>query len=132
MLFRSVKQLPVASAFPQKLPSFIPREGFDPAYGANKRGWERYVSPRLEYLIYRENGSFRALQVIALQQEAIDPPLVSSLLRELCGDTTCVIVSSSSHDDYLIEQGKSPRGMEVSFYKKKGTGETRGVVISLP
>jgi flagellar FliL protein len=116
----------------ERLPSFIPKEGLDPTYGAARPGWERYVSPRLEYLIFRENGAIRALQVIALQKEAIDAPFISSALRELCGDATCMIRTRSSRDGYLIEQGQTSTKAEVIFYKKKGTGETRGVVISLP
>jgi hypothetical protein len=126
------KPAPVGVALREKLPSFIPKEGLDPTYGAAKPGWERYVSPRREYLVFREHGAIRALQVIALQQEAIDAPFVSSALRELCGDATCVIGSRSSRDDYIVEQGQTSTRAEVVFYKKKGTGETRGVVITLP
>ena len=116
----------------QFLPSFIPKEGLDTTYGAAKPGWERYVSPRHEYLLFREEGKFRVLQVIALQPGAIDIPFVSSLLREICGATTTVIKSRTGRDGYDIEQGEASKGAEVIFYKKKGTGETRGVVISLP
>ena len=126
-----LKQAPVAALLPRRIPSFIPQEGFDSTYGEAKPGWERYVSPRREYLLFREKGVFRALQVIARQQEAIDPPFVASLFKELCGDPP-VIRSKSSRDGYLIEQGESSTGAEVILYKKKGTGETRGVVITLP
>jgi flagellar FliL protein len=114
------------------LPSFIPKVGLDPTYGTARPGWERYVSPRREYLVFRENGAIRAIQIIALQKDAIDDSFVSAALRELCGDGTCVIRSRSSRDGYLIEQGQTPTKAEVIFYKKKDTGETRGVVISLP
>ena len=120
----------MAALLPRRIPSFIPQEGFDSTYGEAKPGWERYVSPRHEYLLFREKGVFRALQVIARQQEAIDPPFVASLFKELCGDPP-VIRSKSSRDGYLIEQGESSTGAEVILYKKKGTGETRGVVITL-
>ena len=123
---------PTGVTLRERLPSFIPKEGLDPTYGAARPGWERYVSPRLEYLIFRENGAIRALQVIALQKESIDAPFISSALRELCGDATCMIRTRSSRDGYLIEQGQTSTKAEVIFYKKKGTGETRGVVISLP
>ena len=127
--------LPQASpgmAIAQRLPSFVPREGFDPAYGAAKPGWERYVTPGLEYLVFREKGFLTALQAIALGEEALPPLLVASLLRELSGESSCVILSRSSRDGYLIEQGKGSRGIEVILYRKKGTGATRGVVITFP
>jgi hypothetical protein len=114
------------------LPSFIPKEGFDPTYGTAKPGWERYVSPRREYLVFRENGVIRAIQIIALQKDTIDAPFVSAALRELCGDATCVIRSRSSRNGYLIEQGETSTKAEVMIYKTTGTGETRGVVLSLP
>jgi hypothetical protein len=128
----SLNQKPVGAVLPAKLPSFIPPEGLDPAYGAARPGWERYVTPRHEYLLFRDNGVFRALQVIALRQDALDAPFVSSLLQEFSGDGTVVISSNSKSDGYLIEQGVNSRGAEVILYKKKGTGETRGVVVSLP
>jgi flagellar FliL protein len=114
------------------LPSFIPKEGLDPKYGTAKPGWERYLSPRREYLVFRENGAIRAIQIMALQKDAIDASFVSAALRELCGDATCVIRSRSSRDGYLIEQGETSTKAEVIFYKTTGTGETRGVVLSLP
>ena len=126
------KPAPAGAMLRKDFPSFIPKEGLDPTYGAVRQGWERYVSPRREYLIFRENSVIRAIQVIALQKDAIDAPFISAALRELCGDTTCEIKSRSSRDGYLIEQGETLTKAEVIFYKKKGTGETRGVVISLP
>lgn len=126
------KPAPSGATLHQGLPSFIPKEGIDPTYGATRPGWERYVSPRREYLIFRDNGAIKALQVIARQKEAIDAPFVSAALHELCGVATCVIRSRSSRDGYLVEQGQTSTKAEVIFYKKKGTGETRGIVISLP
>ncbi len=119
-------------ALPPRLPSCIPKEGFDPAYGAARPGWERYVSSGQEYLVFREKGALRALQAIALGEDPLPPPMVSSLLRELSGESNCVILSRSSRDGYLIEQGRGSQGIEVIFYKKKGTGATRGVVVSIP
>ena len=126
------KPAPTGAMLPKDFPSFIPKKGLDPTYGAARQGWERYVSPRREYLIFRENSVIRAIQVIALQKDGIDAPFISAALRELCGDTTCELKSRSSRDGYLIEQGETLAKAEVIFYKKKGTGETRGVVISLP
>jgi flagellar FliL protein len=123
---------PVGTVRRVALPSFIPKEELDPAYGTAKPGWERYVSPRREYLVFRENGAIRAIQIMALQKNGIDASFVTAALRELCGDATCVIRSRSSRDGYLIEQGETSNKAEVIFYKSTGTGETRGVVLSLP
>ena len=126
------KPAPTGATLKKDLPSFIPKEGFDPSYGAARPGWERYVSPRREYLIFRENSVIRAIQVVAMKKDAIDGPFISAALRELCGEATCEIKSRSSRDGYLIEQGLTLTKAEIIFYKKKGTGETRGVVLSFP
>ena len=128
---------PIPAAVPPvpagaKLPSFIPREGLDPAYGAARPGWERYAGADREFLLFREGGKLRALQVIALRADAIAPAQVSSILRELCGDAATTVSSRSERDGYLVEQRAVAGGGEVLIYTKKGTGETRGVVITLP
>jgi hypothetical protein len=128
----SMKPPPVVSLLRDTLPSFIPKEGLDSTYGVTKPGWDRYLSPRREYLVFREKGVIRVLQVIALEKGAIDDAFLTSLLREFCGSATCVIKSRSERGGYIVEQGQTATRAEVVFYKKKGTGETRGIVISLP
>ena len=128
----SMKPATVVPLLRNALPSFIPKEGLDSTYGTSMPGWERYLSPRREYLLFRENGVVRVLQVIALQKGAIDEPFLTSVLREFCGSSTCVIKSRSERDGYFVEQGQTATKADIVFYKKKGTGETRGIVISHP
>lgn len=114
------------------LPSFIPKEGLDPAYGAVRPGWERYLSSHREYFIFREKGVIRVLQIVALKKEAITPHFVSSLLGELCGAASTVMGSKSVHNGYLIQRGVTSTKAEVTYYRRRETGEIRGIVITLP
>ena len=68
----------------------------------------------------------------ALKKGAIAPTFVSAALQELCGAATVTIDAETVHNGYLIQQAKSSTKTEVTFYKKRGTGETRGVVIKFP
>ena len=112
------------------LPSFISRDDRDMAYGATKPGWERYVSPRREYLVCRENGMIKALQIIALQQGAIDDAFVATALHELGGGVPCVSVSVSAKDSYVVEKKTMATKGEILIYRKKETGHVRGVVFT--
>ena len=116
----------------EKCPSFIPKQGRDPTYGAARPGWERYLSPEREYRIFRSNGGIRALQLIALSQNALEPAFIAAVLRELCGDELYTINSRSHRGDYLIEQGETPSSADVTLYTKRESGKLHGIVISFP
>lgn len=115
-----------------KLPSFIPVDGKDPTYTTTHPGWERFTSPQREFLLFRENGAIKALQIVAVQKGMLDDGYLSRVLLEFCGDANCTILSRKISNGYVVEQGQTPSRAEVLYYKKQGSGETRGVVIVLP
>ncbi len=116
----------------RKVPSFIPKGGFDPFYGSDRPGWEHYISKRREYFIFRQQKEIKALQMVALKNGALSHPFVSSALLELCGSATIVSSSRSIRDGYLIQQGESATGAGVTIYKKRESGEIRALVITFP
>ena len=114
-----------------QLPSFISKDGLDQSYSTVWPGWERYCSSQREYLIFRDGGFIRIIQVIAVNNGAITPSFVSAALRELCGTDTTVIGEKSTRDGYIIMQAKVSSKAEITYYKKKSTDETHGIVIEL-
>jgi hypothetical protein len=115
----------------EKLPSFIPSGIPDRAYAVAHPGWERYVAGGLEYLVCRENGRIRALQVIAGTEGTIS----DEFLR------MCIRVSTHLDDgsnwireqraDFQVEKGTLPNKGEVAVYRKMPEGEIRGFVLTL-
>jgi len=121
-----------APAAAQPLPPFIPQVPPDPGYPASHPGWERYQADAREYLVYREQGSVRAVQVVSEARGAITGAFLKGCIR-----------MSSGHDHYLIRKSERRSGIEVTtcilqnggelvIYRTVSGGEIRGFVVAFP
>jgi hypothetical protein len=112
------------------LPAFIPRVTPDSAYTATHPGWERREADSLGYLIYRENGRIRAIQIIAGPQGVISVPFLKTCIRETTGREDADNWVRKNQDDFMIEKGTLRNKGELAVYRKMPEGDIRGFVLS--
>lgn len=114
------------------LPSFIPANSSDPAYGNDNPGWESYHGQATEFRIFREqDGAIKALQVIDRSGAGIQETFYRSILKELAGATAMRPSSSEIKEGYEIRRG-ALAGLELVQYRDAQGGRLRGIVITWP
>jgi len=117
---------------PKTLPSFIPLNGADPAYGKDNPGWESYHGPATEFRIFREKDrAIKALQVIDRSGAGMQDAFYHSILKELAGTTAMRPTSSETKEGYEIRRG-AVAGLQLVQYRDAEGGRLRGVVITWP
>jgi len=135
VLFKGKEEVSVPRTPPtqakEKLPAFIPTGLPDRAYAAAHPGWERYVAGGLEYLVYRENGRIRALQVIAGTEGTISDEFLRMCIRVSTGLDDGNNWIREQRADFQVEKGTLLNKGEVAIYRKMPEGEIRGFVITL-
>ena len=125
-------QAATPSAAPRQLPLFIPQVAPDPGYPAGHPGWQRYQADGLEYLVYRENGSVRAVQVLSEGQGAIAISFFKMCLRLSSGQEDYQIGKTEQRGGFQVEAGTLPHGQELQVYRESAGGAVRGFVITYP
>lgn len=116
---------------PNSLPSFIPGQARDSAYGAAHPGWERYLAPAAEFRVYRENGLIRAIQCIDRGNGGIAPVLFDAALKELAGSGGYLVESSERKGSYLVEKGRLQNGAGVIVYRREPERRVKAFVVDL-
>lgn len=114
------------------IPSVVPLNGRDAAYASGHPGWERYESPTLEFLVYKERGTLKAIQVIGRTGGSVPEQTVAALLRESFQTERYTVKSVTEKDGFQLEEGTVPGKGEILLYRKKGPGTVRAVVITWP
>lgn len=120
----------VGAAGEDVVPSFVPAAGRDQGYGESRPGWERYVSPSREFLVYRQQGKICVLQIIAVKRGALDDSFLASVLREFAGTAGYRIVTAARRGGYLIEEGRTATSGDIVIYRTLKRREIRGVVVA--
>ncbi len=125
--------LPVgAGTGARPIPSIVPLNNRDAAYGTSRPGWDRYLSPTLEYLVFREQGNVKALQVIGRDGGNVPEPTVTALLRDAFHSASYTVKSAREQDGYLVEEGTISGKGEILFYRKKTPATIRAIVVTWP
>lgn len=114
-----------------KMPSSIPLDQPDRDYASTHPGWERYLADGLEFRVYREAGTIRAIQVLALGKASIGERYFQSLLKELSGAGKPRNVTKAANGGYLQERGTFDGGIEFIIYRRRMGGEIRAIVVSM-
>ncbi|BEH09406.1 MULTISPECIES: hypothetical protein [Geobacter] len=112
------------------LPAFIPTKERDEAFSRANPGWERYRGKGMEFRVYRESGTVKAVQVIAAGKGGIAESYVAMVLRELTGSEDRTDPARRKKDGYLVESARTAGNGEIVVYRGKG-GTIRGIVLSL-
>ena len=116
----------------EQLPPFIPPVPADPAYAESHPGWERYLADAREYLVFRENGSIRAVQVLSEQRGSIPDTFLKTSLRISSGSDHFVAKKKEERSGIQITSGVLQNGGELLVYRTVTNGEIRGFVIAFP
>ena len=129
---RASTQAAPAAPATRQLPQFIPQVPPDPAYPASHPGWERYRSDGLEYLVYREKGSIRAVQVLSEERGAITAPFLKTCIRLSSGNEQFVTNGTQNRGGIQVTSGTLRNGGELVIYRVIPDGEVRGFVLTYP
>lgn len=124
----AAKQTPIPSKL-TRLPSFIPAQGGDAAYGKTHPGWEKYVTSKLEFKVYREKDYIKALQVIDLSGGAITEAYFKDVLKEVVGNSNYAVAAKAEKGNYLIEKGSISAAGRIITYRDKSTLHLKGFVV---
>jgi hypothetical protein len=116
----------------RQLPLFIPQVPADPVYRANHPGWERYQSDGLEYKVFSEAGSIRAIQVMNQVGAVITPAFLKTCLRIGTGRERFDSGKIELRNGIEVSSGTLDNGVEVAVYRAMPDREIRGFVLSFP
>lgn len=114
---------------PAPLPGFIKAETIDPSYTMANPGWERYRAENREFKIFRENGTIKAIQVIALNASGIQPKFFTATIREMARVTDYKLESRERRDGFVIKKGRLSPSSRVIIYKDKNDRVLNAFVI---
>ena len=105
---------------PPSLPSFIPREGHDPAFSAQNTGWDRYTDGRYDFRLFRNGTALKALQILALNGGNLPAEFTRTVLKEVAGDSEYSVTTRETKLGLLMQRGIVKDKAEVLFYSKNG------------
>ena len=113
-------------------PQFLPQVAPDAGYPASHPGWQRYQADGLEYLVYREKGSLRAIQVLSRERGALTSSFLKSCIRVSTGHEQFVVKKTEERNGIKITSATLQNGGELEVYRAVPDGEIRGFVVSFP
>jgi len=116
----------------QGLPSFIHPEWRDQAYSSTHPGWERYVSPQLDFRIYRESGKMKALQIIAVNGQPLSDPNVASIFSGLGYAVPAQAARGEAKSGFLMEKSVLDDSTETVIYRESDGRSIRALVLVFP
>jgi len=119
-----------SAALLTRLPNFIPRENVDKAYSEANPGWEKYISPDVEYRVYRNKDHIKAIQIIALGGVNISNALHKSILKQLLKNAHFEIESSETKEGYKVERGHIAENLKVVYYRDEKGNRLRALVLT--
>jgi hypothetical protein len=113
-----------------RLPTSIPLNSPDAAYSSSHPGWQRYVTESLEFRVFREKSTVKALQVLSRQEKPITVDFFTSFIGEIAGANSFKVQSVEEKDGYYIEKGMAGDTIDVVVYRKKPVREIKAFVIA--
>lgn len=111
------------------IPSFIQKDWHVSGYSESHPGWERYLSPELDFRIYRKNELIKAFQTIARGQRYISIEYLSSVLREYGCPFPKQFTSVRTKDGLTRESSLVPGIAEIVIYRSRENGGIKAFVI---
>lgn len=115
-----------------QLPSVIKQAKVAPAFSKEPPGWTRYQSDTLEFRLYREGDTVRAVQVICLNGGSLTEQFFHSFVRELSGGEPPPLTGTGEKDGFALERGKTGNGTEYQVYRRSGGRRINAFVVALP
>lgn len=113
------------------LPSCIKSEWRDPGYSVTHPGWERYVSPDLEFRVYREDSAIKALQVVSRGDTGISAEFPVSLLREFGYSAPLPVGVHEKRESFVVKRVVIKGVAELATYREEGHEPIRAMVLEV-
>ncbi|MGA7826835.1 MAG: hypothetical protein WCA04_04195 [Geobacteraceae bacterium] len=110
------------------LPSFVHSEWRDSEYSAKHPGWERYVSPEIDFRIYRENDRIKAIQGISRDHKGLSETFLSQILNQL-GISGSLSSGKETTENGLLIKDFLLRGAELVTYQEQGSSHIKAFVL---
>ena len=111
------------------LPSFLRSDWRDPLYPSQHPGWERFLSPEVDFRLFREKGTIKALQGISRKQSGISEAFLADLLKQ-CGFNGPLpkgIVEVKN--GILVKSVVLPGGAELVTYQEQKAPHLKAFVL---
>jgi len=115
-----------------QLPTILKQAKNDPAFTEEHPGWTRYQTDSLEFRLFREGESLRAIQVICLNDKTITDEFFHSFVRELSSEEAPPLTGTGKNNGIAVERGLQSTGAEYQIYRQIANGGIRGFVVALP
>ncbi len=114
------------------LPAFIRSEWRDRAYSSTHTGWERYVSPQLDFRIFREAGMMKALQIIAAEGQPLSGSSMASIFSGLGYAVPAQAAGGVAKGGFLMEKAALDDSTEIIIYRDSDGRAIRALVLVFP
>lgn len=111
------------------IPSFVHSEWRDAPYTAQHPGWERYVSPEMEFRIFREKDTIKALQGISLSRKGISEPVLVQILEQLGINGPLPEGKDTLKNGFLEKSIVFPGVAELVIYHEQGGPQIKAFVL---
>lgn len=114
------------------LPDFINSEWRDAHYSSQHPGWERYVSPEVDFRIYRKNDTIKALQGITRGRSGFTDAYLTQILNQAGIDGPLPSGKEASENGYLVKTFVLPGVAELVTYQEQGSAQIKAFVLEFP
>lgn len=111
------------------LPSFLRSEWLDASYASQHPGWERYVSPEVDFRIFREKGTIKAFQGIARSRKGVSEAFLAKILAQLGLNGPSPDGKEVLKNGFLVKSFVFPGVAELVTYHEQGGTEIKAFVL---
>lgn len=111
------------------LPSFIRNEWRDLPYTSQHPGWERYISPEIDFRIFREENLIKAFQGISLEQNGISEAFLDRVLAHFNLNGALPPGKIDSKNGFLIKNIVFPGMAELVTYRDRDSAGIKAFVL---
>ena len=111
------------------LPSFVKSEWRDAPYASQHPGWERYVSPEVDFRIFREKDTIKALQGISRGRRGISEAFLAQILEQLGLNGPSPDGKEVLKNGFLVKSFVFPGVAELVTYHEPGGTEIKAFVL---
>jgi flagellar FliL protein len=111
------------------LPSFLNSEWKDAQYTSLHPGWERYLSPEVDFRIYRDKGRIKAIQGISLTGTGLKKEFLTQILSQLGINEPLPSGKETSENGFRVEAFQFPGVAELVTYHEQGSVQIKAFVL---
>lgn len=111
------------------LPTFVRKEWRDLPYTSQHPGWERYLSPEMEFRVFREQSKIKALQGISRQKEGISEGFLTEILEQFNIKGPLPEGKEEADNGFLVKNIVFPGAAELVTYREQDSSKMKAFVL---